>query len=161
MSKNNEIFDIFDIFNIFDIMANGYGSGASADICITTIGTLGDKNGYIKNSIGEISPNGIYAGLEVFEFTWDDIVTGEFILSFGDAGDDEVENVMQLSIQHPSRPDRNTAFWDENKTAYVFTDLDLAQWIGTDETRGCFIIEPQFELVVRYNYAEMLVGTGV
>jgi len=110
-----------------------------ANICVTTIGTSGDKRGYIEGSIGAISPNASYGGEDIFEFTWD-VVTGEFILSFDD-GTLELTNVKHVLVTHPSIPDGNIALWDASETAYVFSDLTLAQAIGVDETKGCFNIQ--------------------
>jgi len=142
----------------------GVGGGAYiedevvANICVTTIGTSGDKRGYIESSIGEISPNASYGGETIFEFTWD-IVTGEFILSFDD-GTLELTNVSHLLIKHPDVPDGNIALWDSSETAYVFTDLTLAQTIGVDEDYGCFRIESVPVEAVLYSFSEVLRGTA-
>ena len=152
---NFNIFNIFDIFEHQDIL----GGGGIADICIVVMGTSGDWRGHITGSGSEITPNATYSGLPIFEYKWN-IVTGEFIISFGDTGDTEVENVLQLSIKHPNRPDRNSAYWDETETAYTFVDLDLAQWVGSDLTRSCFLVEPQFIDIVDIDFNETQTGTG-
>jgi len=147
----------------------GYGFGASvgfgftttgeADICIVSIGTLGNKRGYIKGVMGEITPNASYKGLEAYEYTWD-IVTGEFITSFGDTGDDEIANVEWLIVTHPNRPDKNSSYWNTTDTQYDFIDLDLAQWVGSDLTRSCFNVALKLDEVMYFNFSETYVGTG-
>jgi len=138
----------------------GYIGGATveANICVTTIGTSGDKNGYIESSIGEISPNASYGGETIFEFTWD-IVTGEFILSFDD-GTLELTNVSDVKVLHPDVPDGNIALWDSAQTAYVYTDLTLAQAIGVDEDYGCFRIESTPITAFLGSFSEVLRGTA-
>ncbi len=136
-----------------------YGSSLS-DICILVMGTSGDWKGHITGSGSVINPNATYMGLDIYEYKWN-VVTGEFIISFGDAGNDEITNIIQLSVSHTARPDRNSASFDDTETAYTFTDLDLAQWVGSDLARSCFLVEPQFEEILRYNFGTVTVGTGV
>lgn len=128
------------------------------NVCIFTIGSSGDKRGYIKGSIGDISPDATYSGVEIYEYTWN-VVTGEFILSFGVAGNDYVTNIPELLITHHTVPDGNSAVWDDTQTAYIFTDLTLAQYIGTNTDESCFWVEPVPENLFLYDFST--IDTGV
>jgi len=146
----------------FDIQLGGIGSGvgtSESDICIVVMGTDGDKRGHIPGSGSEISPNATYAGLNIYEASWD-IVTGEFIISFGDSGNDELANVVQIVIEHPNRPDANSTVWNSTDTEYNFTDLDLAQWIGSDLEKSCFLIDIQPIVLMKLIFNKPLVGIG-
>ncbi len=124
------------------------------------MGTDGDWRGHIDGSGSVISPGAAYETLEIFEYKWN-VVTGEFIISFGPAGNTEIANVVQISIWHPQRPDRNSAAWDETETAYTFTDLGLAEFVGDDVDKSCFSIEVQYETLIEYDMATYKTGTGV
>ena len=146
-------------FDIFDIFGFGTGSGTGSDICIITMGTSGDWRGHIAGSGSVISPSATYAGLDIYEYKWN-IVTGQFIISFGVAGDDELANIVQIIVKHPRRPDSNSAVWNSTDTQYDFVDLDLAQWIDDDIARSCFIINFQPIILIQYDFSNILVGTG-
>jgi len=135
-------------------------SGGTTDICIVVMGTDGDWRGHINGSGSEITPNATYAGLDIYEYKWN-VVTGEFIISFGVAGETEIANIVHISVWHPNRPDKNSAVWNTTETAYTFFDLDLAQWVGSDLNRSCFLIEPQFLIVLDLDFSTIATGTGV
>ena len=149
----------------FDLTDDGRGFEVDirevflSDICLVELGLDGDWIGHITGIESLITPNATYSGLDIYEYKWN-TVTGEFIISFGDLGDDEIDNIVQLSIYHPSRPDRNTAYYDEAQTAYTFTDKDLATFIGSDISRACFKIEPQFIENMRIVFGDLLTGIG-
>ncbi len=157
-----KIFDVFKPFNIYDSIL--LGATAFLNICVTTIGVDGDLRGYrhadhIDGVLGEISPNATFEGEDIFEFTWD-VVTGNWIGSFND-GDLELPNVKHILVSHPSVPDGNIALWDDTATAYIFTDLELAQTIDEDEDKGCFLIEFVPVDAVVYSFSDILRGTKV
>ena len=131
-----------------------------SNICVYSIGSSGDKRGYIKGSMGAITPNATYSGIEIYEYTWN-VVTGEFILSFGSSGTTELTNVSGLLVVHHTVPDGNTAVWDAAQTAYVFTDLTLAQYIGTNTDESCFWVEQLPEQLFKYDFAAIQTGVKV
>ena len=125
-----------------------------SNICIIIIGTSGDWRGHISGSGSVISPGSTFAGISVFEYKWN-IVTGEFVISFGDTGDDELANTTNsILIYHPKVPDGNSAIFDISNTDYRFTDLVLAEYIGSDISRTCFFAEFQPIELVRINYSQ-------
>lgn len=137
----------------------GYNSIATPDICIIIMGTSGDWRGHIAGSGSVITPGATFEGLEIYEAKWN-IVTGEFIISFGSTGNDEVPNTIQIMIKHPNRPDSNSAVWDSTNTDYRYIDLALAQYIGGDVTKSCFYVEFQPRLLIHYDFT-IYTGTGV
>ena len=136
----------------------GFTSGV-ADVCIVIMGTSGDWRGHIAGTGSEITPGYTYEGEEIYEYKWN-IVTGEFIIAFGSAGDTELENVRGILIEHPKVPDRNVAIFDETDKRYEFTDLELAQLIAGDVEQACFDVLILPYVLIYYNYATISVGTG-
>ena len=130
------------------------------NICVFIIGTQGDKRGFILGVMGDITPNATYQGLPIYEATWN-VVTGEFIISFGLDGTTYVENSPEILLTHYLVPDGNIATWDAAQTAYVYTDLALAQAIDTDTSKSCFWVEQKYEHLISYDYSKIYTGTGV
>ena len=134
----------------------GGGTKFQTNIHVFIIGTILNVNGYILNSIGAITPNATFEGEDIYQATWD-IVTGEFVISFGAAGTTEIVNVSSMALYHPLKPDGNIAIWDAVNTQYSFIDLELAQYIGTDTTRSEFLVEFLPELLQKF---DMTISTG-
>lgn len=131
-------------FDLWRTKGNGGYVSFISNICVTTIGVDGNLRGFrhadhTDGALGEISPNASFDGEAIFEFTWD-VVTGNWILSFDD-GTLELPNVTSILVKHPSIPDANMALWNATSTAYLFTDLTLAQTIDEDETKSCFNVQ--------------------
>lgn len=137
MSKEVKTFNIFKIFKIFSTDFIGM-FGFINNICVWEIGTSGNKNGYLSGLYGEITPNATFEGEYIYEYTWD-VVTGLFTMSFGD-GTVQLTNIDNILITHHTVPDGNTAIWNATNTAYEYTDLTLAQYIGTDVNEACFYV---------------------
>ncbi len=147
----------------FGLLGKG-GGRVSANICVTTIGVDGNLRGFrhadhTNGALGAISPNATFEGEDIFEFTWD-IVTGNWILSFGD-GTLKLTNVHHVLVKHNDVPDGNIALWNVTSTAYLFNDLLLAQTIGEDEDEGCFQLKFVPVTAVIYSFSEILRGTAV
>ena len=147
--------NIFDIFSFTNFSGN-IGSEATVNICVFVIGTQSNKRGFIKDTIGEITPNATFEGEPIYEATWD-IVTGLFIISFGVSGNTYLDNVPSMEVSHPLRPDGNTAPWDETNTQYSFIDLELAQYIDSDPDKACFLVDFLPTILARY---DMTVSTA-
>jgi len=148
----------------YELYGAGSLAGIIANICVTTIGVDGNLRGYrhadhIDGALGEISPNATFEGEDIFEFTWD-VVTGDWILSFGD-GTLKLPNVKFVLIVHPDAPDGNVSLWDDTATSYLFSDLELAQSVDEDETQGCFLIGFVPYVAVIYSFSDILRGTKV
>ena len=138
-----------------DFLGNLNTGVLASDICIIIMGTSGDWRGHIAGTGSLLTPNAIFEGLDIYEFKWN-IVTGEFIISFGETGTDEIANTVQLNIKHPNKPEGNSGVWDEANTDYEFTSLELAQWIQADLRKSCFNVKFQPRLIIHYDFAEVL-----
>ena len=149
----------FNIFDIFNKTAHPVIPFAT-NVCVYVVGSSGDKRGYIKGSTGSITPNATWGGIEIYEMTWN-VVTGEFIISFGDSGTTYIDNVDNILITHHTVPKGNMATWDESQTAYVFTDLVLAQYIDSNADRACFWIKHEPTQIYSYNFASIQTGNKI
>ncbi len=138
-----------------DFLGNLNTGVLASDICIIIMGTSGDWRGHIAGTGSILTPNSIFAGLDIYEFKWN-IVTGVFIISFGETGTYEISNTGQLNIGHPNKPEANAGVWDDTNTDYEFTDLELAQWVSDDLRKSCFNVNFQPSLIIHYDFAEVL-----
>ncbi len=134
------------------------GTSSDADICIVVMGTSGDWRGHIAGSGSIITPNASMGGLDLYEYKWN-IVTGEFVISWGDTGDDEVDNLRYMLIAHPKVPDKNETTWFTTTTDYRFTDLELAQYIDDDVDRACFHVELMPVIAIIFDFSVINTGT--
>lgn len=135
-------------------------SSGKINICITTIGNDGIWYGYKEGSYGVITPNAALDGIDIFSMRCK--ADGSFVLSFGDAGNDQLDNVKQIEVTHYQVPDANIALWDETETGYIFTDAVLADILingGLDEI--CFWIEFMPKVLIDYDFSEILVGEKI
>jgi len=111
------------------------------NMCVWEVGTDGNVRGYRATghpdgAMGSITPNATLGGEDIYEYTWD-IVTGLFTMEFGD-GTTQLTNVKEILITHHTVPDGNTSIWNSTNTAYEYTDLTLAQYVGVDPEEACF-----------------------
>lgn len=126
-----------------------------SNICVTIIGDNGTKYGALTGVFGEVDPRANVIDQIVYELTWD--ASGNWIMSFGDAGNEQVPTVPQIFLYHNYNIDNPVVLvWDESTLTYLATDLTLAtllinQYINGNDS-ACFYAEIEPEDFIIYDY---------
>lgn len=108
------------------------GGGISNNFTIDPIANDGTKYGFIYGgSFGAVDPDKAEDDTLLYEWTWQ--ANGDFIISFG-TGDTKLTDVDELYIKIGKTVE--VAVWDATTTAYIFTNLELATQLITDDVQA-------------------------
>ena len=87
-------------------------------------------------------------------------VTGDFVIKFGDTGNEKLDNVMLIIYKHDKY--KVGMQWDESLNYYLGNDIDAAQYIGLEKDNiHCFesLVIP--ELLQHFTFETIGVTTWV
>ena len=104
---------------------NPWGAGVLDNVCVEQ-GTDGTWYGFEHLAFGTVQPTHNVADQRTYSIKWN--AAGDFIVSFGDAGDEQVPDLYNGSLQF-SRPtgDESVAIaWSSVNTQYEGNNLELA-----------------------------------
>ena len=155
----------FRIFNIMSLCNAGLLFGSSknlSNVCIENMGVSGSDYGYIFGSIGTSTPDAVSDGTRFYQLTA--LATGEFTLSFGDAGNSKLADVRddQIYLYDDGGTQSDIAIWDDTTTAYIFTNqewaTELIDIINNGDKHICIGMSIVPVLVVHYDFAELKTG---
>ncbi len=133
------------------------GGGVQSNFCIkigdNAASTLrGMHPTLIQATPGEVIPTHTAGGVLVYSFYWD-ITTGQFIMQFGDAGDEKLENTMQILAVGKQKL---VLIYDEVEQYYTATDKEVSDGITAAVGEVvCFMFYVVPDLMIHYKYLEL------
>ena len=146
------------LFDRFRLFSNRRSRGvASSNICVkvgdNAASTLrGMHPTLIQATPGEIIPTYTAGGVLIYSFYWD-TTTGKFIMQFGVAGDEKLENTMQILAEGEHKL---VLVYDEVEQYYTATDKSISDDITTPVGDvQCFMFYVVPDLMIHYKYLEL------
>ncbi len=137
----------------------GNGNGIAFTNCIIKLTQLPD--GWWGFDLGQdptgtLTPDKTSSGIQVYSFKFND-VSGDWIVQFGVAGDENLPNstqgVLQFSI---SETDNVLLVWNEANLRYEGNDIDTAKAVVVEVGNDvCFRIVFVPELFIFYDFSEL------
>lgn len=135
---------------------SGLGTSEKANICFPIVGTNGTKHGYVKNQFGEITPNATLQGIDIYEATWQS--DGTVIISFGDSGNSEPDNIKEILVTHHMIPKQDIALWDATNIEYTYNNIDLTDYLIANPDDNCMWIEFVPKILISYSFSTVFTG---
>ena len=134
----------------------------SSDTCLTEIGTDGTYYLYDSNTVGMgiAQPGQTISGVFFYSFKCD--AGGNFIIQWGDAGNEQLTDVSQILVYNKLQTSADVAVWDDIDKRYEFINKDWSDNIIAEYDAGvrevCFAMEILPSLFIHYSFAELAIG---
>jgi len=138
-------FKIFDIFKEYLEYGFVFSGGIENNICFDPVTKNGDLVG------GVPTPDTTAGGTQIYGVTFN-VVTGEIIARFGAAGNEQLDNTMQLYYRFDG-VDNVELFWDDVNLYYVGINLTIATYLDSEVGNTvCFLALAIPDLLIHYDF---------
>ncbi len=159
--KKITTFSVFKCFKMFKWLYGTAGGGVNPNICLSVEYDGSKYYGYVYTTMGSADPDHANDGTLLYSFIWDN--AGNFIVRWGDSGDEKVANAESIFIWSVEANKGREAQWGAAEEYYTFFDEALADKLIAEFNAGatdfCFHMSIQDGLVIDYNYDNILTGS--